>query len=155
LNSFSISELITALVALYGAILSTIAFIRQNRDRKPRVKVTMSLGLVFHQLQGSSGTQLIVEAANSGQVNITIGSWSIRYPGKKKLFDQLALVSPQLPAELSPGQKVTICMEYARLRNSLLKHGYSRKVKVRGEVVDGLGNRYLSKPTVVNLTDSN
>lgn len=155
MNSFSISELITALVALYGAILSTIAFIRQNRDRKPRVKVTMSLGLVFHQLQGSSGTQLIVEAANSGQVNITIGSWSIRYPGKKKLFDQLALVSPQLPAELSPGQKVTICMEYARLRNSLLKHGYSRKVKVRGEVADGLGNRYLSKPTVVNLTDSN
>jgi hypothetical protein len=81
------SALITALVAVYGAILSTIIGINQWLDKRPRIKVSIKPNMTFfHKGRNTfpdDDTFAIVTAVNISQRPTTITSAALLLPNKK------------------------------------------------------------------------
>lgn len=61
------SEIVTALLALYAAILSTAIAIRDWRAKTPRIGVAVQLGNLRLHRSGCSEKLVFVSAANDGE----------------------------------------------------------------------------------------
>jgi hypothetical protein len=143
-------EIITLAIALwgailgtYGALLATFTFFTQRRDKRPRLRVTRRTGF-FVGVGTSDETQFVINAANIGQVPVTIASFGLRLPkGGGQLIDPIAFTN--LPKELSPGQSVSFYVPRNNLLRGLLAHGHHGKVKLTPQVEDQLGNVYRGR----------
>jgi hypothetical protein len=108
----------TLVIAIYGAILSTIGIIwniyNSNRD-KAKVKVNARFGLLTHKV--TEGPFLFIEAINHGRRGVTLSSVGIR------LFsgENIALMQANLPKELSEGKSHNEWIEIDKLRNEKCK----------------------------------
>lgn len=98
------SEIITAIIATYGAVLSTIAMLRQYlSDRvKVSVKIRKNMQMVGDpRYEGITLTNIIV--TNAGKRPVTI-----RSIGATGLYPNKSLVAvdarPQLPCEITEGK---------------------------------------------------
>ena len=79
-----IKDLITAIIAIYGATLSTYNLIVARTERIRRVTVTLSWGLTG---SGSAPvTIFLLTAANAGKRPVTIANWHLLLPNKKRDF---------------------------------------------------------------------
>jgi hypothetical protein len=59
-------EIITAIVAIYGAVLSTIIAINELRKNRPKVKVSASIGRLYSSDGQPSEPVILIEAINIG-----------------------------------------------------------------------------------------
>jgi hypothetical protein len=102
------SEIITAIIAVYGAVLSTIAITRQWLSDRVKIKMT---ALKNRQIIGDpllkDMTLTVVEVVNVGRRPVTIMSMgAIRlYPARTNFV--AVDTKPQLPCEITEGQYVT------------------------------------------------
>jgi len=99
-------ELITTLIAIYGAILSTIAIVWNVYNKlmdKPKIRVSSGVGVLSLE-----PVQEIIsfEAINSGRYTVFLSSAGINFKNNKKMF--FVGVEDQLPKELLPGKNHTI-----------------------------------------------
>ena len=106
---------ITLGIALYGAILSTIALIWNIYNKlqdKPKIKVTAKFG--FLDFGGKlSETKLIVTAINKGKGSVYLSSMGLR-SGEE---DLLNLHTHGLPHELKGGHSHSEWFEAEKLKN--------------------------------------
>jgi len=65
--------IITGVIALYGAVLSTINLIRENKKNQRKLTISVSIGFLTYA-HGLSDDQLIITIANSGFKNLTINT---------------------------------------------------------------------------------
>jgi len=79
--------IIIALVALYGAVLSTYTLLSNRSDRRRHVKVDLSMGFLTFPDRLSSH-MLLVTASNPGNRPVTVCGVGINLPNKKHLFFQ-------------------------------------------------------------------
>jgi hypothetical protein len=104
----SAETIITIIVALYGAILSTILAIHEFRKGRPRIKVSASHGYLFDSLGKASEPVILIEAVNvgSGKVALTGAGW-LNNDKSKQHF-----VSPYppgvIPVDLEERKKCTV-----------------------------------------------
>ncbi len=125
---------LTDYVALYGAILSTIAIgwnIYNNLQDKPKVKVTAKFGFTSSEI-GTSGHLLIVTAVNKGKRSIYLSSMGLR-TGKE---DLLNLKTSGLPCELKGGCSHNEWFKVNELKNRQFDFAWYR---------DATGKLYKSK----------
>ena len=101
------SQIITAVIAIYGAVLSTITILRQYLSDRVKVKFTVSknMQMVGHpRYRGLTLTVLTV-------TNVSKRPVTIRMFGTVPLHPHLGLVAvdttPQLPCELTEGKFVS------------------------------------------------
>lgn len=101
------SEIITAIIALYGAVLSTVNLLRQWRSDRVKVKVSVKRNrqmLYSPKYQGMTLTE--IQITNVGHRPVTIRSF-----GAIRLYPNTMLAGiesqPQLPCELKEGQFVS------------------------------------------------
>ena len=140
------SVLITTLVALYGALLSTYNLISSRRDKRRRVKVELSVGV----LQGT--LVLLFEVSNPGHIAVTIQPPRLQLP---KRGGTIVFPTPrsdvQFPHDLSPGTKCTVWTSPAKLANQLKENGFSGKVNLVGFCKDAVGTTHKSKRLELDL----
>jgi hypothetical protein len=142
------TEVITALVALYGAVLSTstaivagyLAYCRW-REKRPDITVSISTG-------ARHGTEYVyIDAANSGERAVVIDSKGFLLPEEKTRFTPsdygADFIEPyELPLE--HGCKWHVALN--SLADELKSMGLSGELQVIGFYEDQVGRTYKSKP---------
>ena len=125
---------ITILVAIYGAILSTIAIawnIYNNLQDRPKIKITAKFGF-FGSTEGAEGPFFFVDAINEGKRPIYLSSVGLRSDQE----DLVNLKAIGLPCELKAGQSHSEWFEIDKLKNRKFDFAWYR---------DATGKMYKSK----------
>lgn len=139
------TDIITALVALYGAILSTVVAVREWRAKRPRIRVKTSMGFLDLARGNVSDAMVFVEAANPGQKPVTLSSVGFILPFKGKVFLRQPQGSVRIPCELAPESACQVWINARELGQLLRSHGFSGKLKLVGFYGDQVGRTHKSK----------
>ena len=147
--------IITATVAVYGAILSTINTVVNIKYRQARLSVTLKSGSIISNSpsdyyiaygEASSNDMLFIEIANIGNKPATIKAIDINANKKfKPIFKIYNPINASLPYTLEEGKNCAAGANIRNLAKSLIKNGYSGKIKLLAYVTGGTGRIYKSK----------
>ena len=148
-----IPTILLAIIAAYGAILSTLNFIRDRNREKPQLIVE-----IFLEYDDEYGEVLKVITRNTGWKTVTIGQViieEINEPEKKwyEFWFQNCKKSNReyryFSSLASPGIEILSgkCNEYFMDPEELgTTSGITLENKIIAIVIDQIGNRYKSKP---------
>jgi hypothetical protein len=132
------AQIITAIVAVYGAVLSTLNLLNIRKEKKRQLLVKMSYGWLTLP-RDLSDTKFLIEVANPGYRPVTIQPPYIRFPHGEKLVMLWPTAEVRFPYELLEGKSCSSWIEEAAVKRSLKEKGYSGKAKLRAEVDDQTG----------------
>jgi len=135
---------VTAIVAAYGAGLSTYkAWADRTRDKR-QIRVTISPGYLTHG-PNLSGEMLILSASNPGHRPVTLTSVGLQLPDKRTMIIPAQEGTAQLPHELNEGNSVTHWMPTREVAAELRRAGFSRKVRLTAFYLDATDDRHWSE----------
>jgi hypothetical protein len=101
------SEIITAIIAIYGAVLSTIAIVRQWRTDRAKIKFTVRRNMqIFGDPKYRDVTLTVLTVTNVGRRPVTVTTFGAigLYPYKSMVAVE---TQPSLPWEITEGQYIT------------------------------------------------
>lgn len=142
-----LTQIVVAVVALYGAFLSTLNAVQNWKRDKIRIRVNLSWGLF-----SSSGTNkkgYIIEIFNPGEKLIYIQSIIAPLPNKEKMFYAKPIYDKILPSELKPQKKISVIWEEEDFKNCFAKPE-TKASHVRVYVTDAMENKYFSNFININ-----
>ena len=144
--SIGLDVIITLIIAVYGALLSTYSVWASKQEKKREIKVQLSYG--FHTSPSSVGpTMLLISALNTGQKRVTLNSMGLILPKKDKKY--LTFFRPDsnvsFPCDLIEGKGCDVWVATKELAVDLKREGYSGKVSLKGYYRDAIGGEYRSK----------
>ena len=145
------SDILTAALALYGAVLSTLVFLDQRSKDKSQVKVSLTFGMIEFIGQGLSDPQLLITAANTGNRPVTLSSAFLQLPNGKTVVFPRPLSTVNFPHELQPGKNCIVWSEPEKIAAELREEGFTGTTKLKGAYRDETGKEYMSKPLKFNL----
>jgi len=151
--SIDTATIITAIFALYGAVLSTINIVKQISLTKRNIKVIISIGFI-NRGRGLEDT-LIIEAQNRGFRTVTITSNKILLPNENTYVSVAPNSDKQLPYRLTEADNIHFFFEIHQIANDLIRENYSNKIDIVASVSDGAGNQFKSKPFKFDLLEWN
>ena len=130
------SEIITVIIAVYGAVLSTIAIWRQFLSERAKVKITVSRNMqIVGDPRYHGMTLTVLQVTNVGRRPVTIRSFGAigLYPNKSIVAID---TQPQLPFEITEGKFITSSWDQADLDFSTIDYwaawdSHGRVYKVR------------------------
>ncbi len=143
------TEIIIAITALYGAVLSTYMFIAEHRRKQRQLSLNLSIGFLTYGPELSE-PMLFTTVANPGDKPVTINIPRIRLPRiGESIIPPIQEIQEHsdvtFPCELGEGKSCRTWLEIKDLGLALIEHGYSGTVKLLAEVEDGTGKIYKSK----------
>lgn len=141
-------DIVTICIALYGAGLSTFIFVTQRINKRRKIRVKVKYG--FEVPNGAK--LLLINAANVGQVDVTIDSFALRTSLNWKLMFPPSQQEFRLPHELKPGQSVTFQFPLTVLLQTLVGNGYHSLVHLVPVVDDQDGVTYCGKTIRFDIT---
>ncbi len=145
------SIIVTAVVAIYGAILSTYTLIQNRQEKQRRVSVKLSNGFLHYGNDGLSPAMLLLEATNPGDRTVILNTAGLSLPDGKTV----AFLNPQsnvsFPHSLAEGNSCIVWTPLKELARQLRQEGYSGKVKLVGFFRDQLGRLYKSKAFIFDI----
>jgi len=145
-----ITELLTAAIAIYGALLSTFTLVLHQREKKQKVTVKLWLGMLG--VGKSSVVDIVImEAANAGSVPIHLSNCCYLIPHSKKKLVARFEYDKEMPITLAPGESVQAWMKSEDFIATLKKEGYNNQVKVVAQFSNKAGREFLSKAEVWEL----
>jgi len=135
---------ITAIVAVYGAILSTYNLIIKRRENTRQVNVTLTWGLLSNMPEPI--TMFFLKAANPGKRTVTLTECHIELPDKSQLVMPYSQGTINFPHDLEEGRDCTVWFSVGEVVQVLLSKGYTGNLSIRAVYRDALGREYKSKP---------
>lgn len=137
------TDIITAAIAVYAAVISTIEMVMRLRSKKPAIRVTATFGF----MQRTDGTftdrAVILDVANAGEsaVDINVPYFKL---GKD---ETLLAIEPnstvlRLPHTLQPGKSCQFWYYLTEMRTGLVGGGKTGPVKLTPAIKDAVGNEY-------------
>jgi len=137
------ATVITALVAVYGAGLSTVTFRAQRRRDRVSLKVSLSEAGVDGMFQPT----LQLRAVNVGLRPIHLEEAAIILPnGEELIWGSRFASHGDLPCTLVGGRKYTATAMVNDVSLALMKKELGGSVKLRGRIIDETGTAYTSEP---------
>ena len=147
------SMLLTALVAVYGAVLSTYTLCQNRRDKQHRLTVRVSHA-VLGGPSGISGPMITITVANPSFRDLTVNPPGLLLPDGRSLIFPYPQSDAQFPHELRQGKSCTIWCALDELKADLRQKGLSGKIIVRGFCDDAVGNRHRGQPFELDLANA-
>ena len=139
-------QIITAIVAVYGAIMATITFFSKRKEKQRRLTVSFSNGFLPSFGAGIGELMLFIEISNPGNRSVVINVPRIILPdGKTVVFPSPKSSNVQFPYKLEEGTNRMVWTEMRDLASQLKENGYQGIVKLKADVKDGAGQKYESK----------
>jgi hypothetical protein len=142
---------LTALIAIYGAGLSTYMFIAQQKSNQPQINVNIKTGNLYYANGDVSENMIFITASNIGLRPVSLLSMGILMPNKRYLTVLDPDTNAKFPHDLPPGQSHDIWVKGSALAKGLKGEGLSGKIKLIGFYGDGVGTRHKSKPFRFNI----
>ena len=141
-------ELTTILVAIYGAILSTVNIILFVIEHRISLVIELSTGYLVGQGYKDENSYLFWNAYNKGAKSIKLSTVGFRVKGVKETFQLPYQLDPgiKLPYIVKPSESYSCFTTTKQVTESLGKKGCSGKVKITGYFTDAIKNIYYSKP---------
>jgi len=151
-----LTDVIIAIMALYGAVIATITLVRQIRQGKVRVKVKASLGFMMTTINPSGEEIYTFTASNHGFRTITLSNFGLLAPDiNKYIFIPIPPVdipSPEFPYELMPGSCCDFHVKVDDLKKGL--EGIAEKsIKLIPYFMDALGKKHKGKAITLQLEE--
>jgi len=141
----TIPDILTLLIAAWGAILATALAVIEWRRRKPRVRVILD-EVRFQDLDGNTKRTFWIRAMNWGEKSVTLDDLVISWErGCLGPFYDESGKPVSLPHELQPGNRYEVRFDAASVTESLRKRGKPEVVSLRAVFSDPLGRRYASE----------
>ena len=142
--SLDLIGVITAVVALYGAVLSTYTLVQNRREKRRHIGVAISNGFIPRGAD-LGPAMLLIRVTNPGHRAVTIQCPSLRLPtgGSVVFLEPQSDVS--FPHELAEGKNCTVWTEIGVVSEQLANHGHTGTVKLVAECDDAVGTTYRSK----------
>lgn len=139
-----VKDVALALIALYGAILSTFNW-RQavKRDRRQlRVKLESAIPVQDDEF---GNTYIKLTATNSGHRTVSVTSLRLELENKSHIPLSMAashwmFPATPLPAALSDGQSAQAFISYRALAEALIASGRTSRTKIIAVCEDSVGN---------------
>lgn len=145
-----ISDVVTAIVAVAGLILSVYNLYASRRDKSPRLISKMSNGFLTSGPEVSS-PMLFLEIANAGEKEVKISAVEVAI-GKHRVISFGGITGTKnVPFELPPGESVKFWIPLEEFATSLRKQNVYGNIKARACFRDAIGNEYLSKKFPIRL----
>jgi hypothetical protein len=144
-------DVITIIVAIYGAALSTFNFLIAYLERRRRVTVKLTRGIIGTVPEPTN--TFILTAANPGHRLVTLSGCSLLLPNRQQLIMLGAAGSVQFPCDLKEGQSCAVYFPLIEVVEAMLKEGFSGRIALKAVFRDALGNNYESEPFDGNLQE--
>jgi len=143
--------IITAIVAVYGAILSTYNLLIKRKDNKRQVDVTLKWGLVG--VMDKPNAMFLLNAANPGKRTVTLEGCHIEFPNMKQLVMPYPLGTIKFPHDLEEGKNCTVWFPISEVVEALVSQGYTGNVSICAVFRDALGGKYKSSLFEGNVSE--
>jgi hypothetical protein len=145
--NIGLDVIITLLIAIYGALLSTYSVWTARQEHKREIKVELSYGFMRNPLSGVSPPMLLLSASNTGTKTVTLTSMGLILPRKDKKY--LIFAQPEsnvsFPCDLLEGKNCNVWVTTKELAEDLKREGYSGRISLKGYYRDAIGGYYESK----------
>ena len=140
-------QVVTIIIALYGAILSTLHIVHLFLEKKKNLKVTIMVVNKRMDIGMIKIPCLSLVCSNIGKQPIKIVNFGIYIPQKKWRLSLplLDFSEEKLPKKLFFGDNFVIDTPLNKFGEEIKKEGYSDTVKIVGFVIDNAEKRYYSK----------
>ena len=144
--------MLTAILGIYGAALTTYSISSARKQNRRQVKVTVNYGYLTYGRALGDEQMFILSASNPGQRAVTLTGVGFQLPDKRTLV----LPYPQgtqLPHQLMEG---TNCQHFVSIRDvarELSRSGFSQKVKLIGFYRDAVDVWHRSRPFPFNISE--
>src|SRR5206468_4383443 len=143
LGSMELKDVITLVLALYAAGLSTYLATLQRRDKKPRIKATLSMGFLTFGPRLSE-PHLLLQAANIGEKAVTLASGGLLLPDRSQIISIAKdNATERLPYELAVGKSFMMWFEAKPLAGELARRGYTSDVKLHARFSDQTSREFV------------
>jgi hypothetical protein len=142
---------ITLLIAIYGALVSTYSVWTARQEHRREIKVELSYGFMRNALAEVSPTLLILSAMNTGAKTATLTSTGLALPRKKYLLFAQPESNVTFPHDLPEGKSCSVWITNEELLKDLKREGYSGRIKLKGYYRDAVGGYYKSKSVRFNI----
>lgn len=146
-SGLSASDYVVALVAVYGAILSTYGIYQSYEDKQAKIKVELNYGITKDGL-GTTETYLI-SAKNLGERTVTLSNVAFNLPKGYKIEIMTPLRERRLPCKLQSGECFTVDYDMRTLVQTLEKQGCNDLQEITAYYSDQIGNKYQSNPVTI------
>jgi hypothetical protein len=148
-----LKDILTLLIALYGAILATYGAILSTYNlwrSNPRLTIAIEPTFLAYA-DGSISTQMVsIKVANVGSRSVGVTVPTIRLPtGKFLSFTDVEGLS-NFPKRLEEGQSASLRMSMKKLADSLKAFGLTGKVKIKPCCYDTAGKQYLGQKFTID-----
>lgn len=144
---------VTAVLAVYGALLSTYNTYVTRKQNRTEVRVTVKYGFLTFG-PNLSDQVLLIEASNPGRRAITLTSVGLVLPTGQQLVITAEGSSP-LPHHLTEGTSITHWTDAREMAHLVRNKGFARAVRIRGFYNDAVGVRHYSKHLSFSLDEEN
>ena len=146
--------IVIALVALYGAVLSTYTLIQNNKEKRRQLKVHITKRFpVSKQGQILKPDGIIIQMKNPGYKKVTVVDSQIMLPKGEPIIFVSPIGNVRFPYEIEEGKECVVHIELQKVISGATKLGYSGDVKLKAKVIDGAGDRYISNKLKLNLDE--
>ncbi len=130
----TIPSVITPLVALYGAVLSTINWRSAAAKDKRSIHVRLTSYMATYT-NGAFGPRMVkIEAINVGQRPVTISELALQAPNGRKLVSYMpfrdAMPDTQLPKSLADGEMAAMSLSYKDIEAYVQQEGFASSAKL-------------------------
>jgi len=137
-------QILTSLVAFYGAILSTVIFVVKRKENQRQLNIKITNGFL-PMLNDVGKLLLFIEVYNPGNRKVLIQIPWIFLPDRKTFVFPNPQSDVTFPYMLQEGSNCRIWIEMKTLTNQLKREGYTGRIKIKAGVRDGAGKEYISK----------
>ncbi len=146
------TNIITAAVALYGAVLSTFMLVSNTREKRRHVKVEIKNGFLPRGPE-LGPPMLLIGLSNPGHRPVTIQYPALRLPTGASMVFLEPQSDVRFPYELAEGKNCTVWAEMSLIAQQLVEQGITGTVGLVAECSDAVGITYKSKAWSFNASE--
>ncbi len=138
MTTSDLRDLVTAIVAVAGLILSLYVLYLRQREKRPRVTTTLAIGFLPRG-PDLGNPMLLMTVANPGERKVIITGVEIDLGDRKAVFPWGIQGTQRLPFELRPGESATFWTPVREFALRMAEQGFTGTVQVRACSRDAVG----------------
>lgn len=143
-------NLITFLIALWGALLSSYSAVSKHLEKARRLRVALVRAPQF-EMPNSLEPSFRIEAVNPGERTVTIQTCVLRLKNGGYLSIPTDHCQFAFPHDLEEGKTCRCWVELGDIARELHEKNFAGEVKLAGEFWDSLGKQFRSKWTTFRI----
>ena len=146
-----ISDIVVALVAIGGFVLSVYGLYLRRKEKRPYLTARLSSGFLTY---GSdlSEPMVMLEVANPGEKSVVVAAVEIDLGGRKAVFPNIE-GTEKIPFDLQSGRSASFWTPIRAFAASLRREGFRGTIKIRARFRDAVGNAYYSGRIPLNTDE--